>query len=213
MYPKDWLDQLILMAKKYGTVVILDEVFTGFYRTGKPFSSSHLEQKPDIVCLSKGLTAGFLPMGLTVCQEFIAKPFYESDYKTTLYHGHSFTANPLACAAALASLDLFELQEFQPKLDSIVNCQNLFFQTLQGRFPQFLPRNLGTVLALTLRPNDGLDYTHSIRKRIYEYFIERNLLVRPIGNVLYLVPPYCIEIEDLVNLQKEVLLFLESPDL
>ena len=213
MYPKAWLDQLITMAKRYGTIVILDEVFTGFYRTGKPFSTSHLSQLPDIICLSKGLTAGFLPMGLTVCQEFIAKPFYDSDYKTTLYHGHSFTANPLACAADLASLDLCELPDFQPKLNKIVASQFSFFKILLARFPQFLPRNIGTVLAVTLRPNDGLDYTHSIRKRIYDYFIERNLLVRPIGNVLYLVPPYCIEIEDLTNLQNEVLQFLNSPDL
>jgi len=210
MYSKEWLNSLILIAKKYGTLVIADEVFTGFYRTGLPFASSHLTEKPNIFCLSKGLTGGFLPMGLTVCEEFVAKPFYEEDYQHTLYHGHSFTANPLACAAALASLDLFEKPEFLSKLTEILNAQNRFFDQLKAQFSHFLPRITGTVVAVTLQPQDGLDYTHAIRKKIYNYFINKDLLVRPIGNVLYIVPPYCIEIQDLEGLHESIIEFLET---
>ena len=208
MYPTKWLDQLFELARKYHTLIIGDEVFTGFYRTGFPFATSCLKNKADIICLSKGLTAGFLPMGLTVCQEFVAKPFYKEDYQHTFYHGHSFTANPLACAAALASLDLFEKPEFQPKLDQIVACQLAFFHKLKAEFPLFLPRHLGTVVAITLQPQDGLDYTHSIRSKIYDHFMAQDLLVRPIGNVLYLVPPYCIELKDLKDLHNKIFDFL-----
>lgn len=210
MYPSTWLDEVFSLAKKHKVLTIADEVFTGFYRTGLPFASSHLNIKPDIVCLSKGLTAGFLPMGLTVCQEFVAEPFYQKDYAHTLYHGHSFTANPLACAAALASLDLFELETFKPKLEIILEAQKSFYEKLKRLFPHFLPRVTGTVVAITLNPNDGVDYTHKSRGLIYSYFIERDLLVRPIGNVLYIVPPYCIEIQDLQNLHNSIIEFLES---
>jgi adenosylmethionine-8-amino-7-oxononanoate aminotransferase len=102
------------------------------------------------------------------------------------------------------------LETFKPKLEIILDAQKSFYEKLKRLFPHFLPRVTGTVVAITLNPNDGLDYTHKSRGLIYSYFIERDLLVRPIGNVLYIVPPYCIEIQDLQNLHNSIIEFLES---
>jgi adenosylmethionine-8-amino-7-oxononanoate aminotransferase len=210
MYEKAWLDELFFEARKNGTLIIADEVFTGFYRTGKPFACSHLSEEADLVCLSKGLTGGFLPMGLTICREEISQPFHQADYQHTFYHGHSFTANPLACAAALASLDLLQKPSLPEKVKEISAWQKNFTEKVKERFPRLNPRTLGTIFALTLSPQDGLDYTHPNRQLIYHYFLERNLLVRPIGNVLYLVPPYCVEREEMENLYLEIWEFLEK---
>jgi adenosylmethionine-8-amino-7-oxononanoate aminotransferase len=209
MYAAEWLDRLFGLARKYGTLLIADEVFTGFYRTGTAFATLNLENIPDIICLSKGLTGGFLPLGVTACEEEIAIPFYPNDYAHTFYHGHSFTANPLACAAANASLELCQRPGFEEKVKEISNLQGAFAKDLNTKFSLLAPRHLGTIFAITLSPEDGLDYTHNRRKQIYQYFIEKDLLVRPIGNVLYLAPPYCITLEELKNLQSEVRQFLE----
>ena len=209
MYDEAWLNELFSLSRKFGTLIIADEVFTGFYRTGTPFATSRLSTGADMVCLSKGLTGGFLPLGITACREEVSIPFHQPDYAHTLYHGHSFTANPLACAAGLASLDLLLRPETLQKIHEISSLQKAFTEEVKADFPHLIPRNLGTIAAMTLSPQDGLDYTHPDRALIYRYFLERDLLVRPIGNVLYLVPPYCSEESDLKNLYSEILKFLE----
>jgi len=209
MYPEDWLDEIFASARSKGVLCIADEVFTGFYRTGKPFATSMLKNPADILCLSKGLTAGFLPMGITVANSKVAMPFQKESYSNTLYHGHSFTANPLACAAALASLDLIEESGFDEKIILISELQRIFAREVHNAYPEVQARHTGTVFALTLKADDGLDYTHPIRHQIYSWFMERNLLIRPIGNVLYLVPPYCIESGELERVHAEIMRFLE----
>jgi adenosylmethionine-8-amino-7-oxononanoate aminotransferase len=210
MYDAGWLDELFATARKYGTKIIADEVFTGFYRTGTPFASSRLSVLPDLICLSKGLTGGFLPLGITACREEISKPFYQADYGHTLYHGHSFTANPLACAASLASLGLLQKPETTLQINRLCGLQKAFCQKVEESFPHLNPRQLGTIFALTLSPQDGLDYTHPNRSLIYQYFLDKDLLVRPIGNVLYLVPPYCASESDMDRLHSEIITFLEK---
>jgi adenosylmethionine-8-amino-7-oxononanoate aminotransferase len=198
MYSPDFLHQLFTIARKAGVLIIADEVFTGFYRTGKAFACSHIESSPDMVCLSKGLTGGFLPMGITLCNAHTAAPFAEKNYAKTLYHGHSFTGNPLSCAAAIASLELCQAEGFEDKVNQLALQQSRFAERLNDRFPTVQARNCGTITALTLGSEEsGYDYTHPIRQRMYAFFMERNLLIRPMGNVVYLAPPYCIEAEDL----------------
>lgn len=200
MFSSSFLDQLMAMAQKAGVLVIADEVFTGFYRTGKAFACSGLDSEPDMVCLSKGLTGGFLPMGITLCNAKTAEPFAEKNYARTLYHGHSFTGNPLSCAAALASLDLCRADGFEQTVARLAKKQRDFAENLAQQFPDIQARNCGTITAITLgNEENGYDYTHPIRQRMYSFFMDRDLLIRPMGNVVYLAPPYCIEEPDLAK--------------
>ena len=210
MYPEEWLESVFEIASELGVLTIADEVFTGFYRTGKPFATSGLRISPDIICLSKGLTAGFLPTGITVANEKVVKPFQENSYARTFYHGHSFTANPLACAAAIASLDLIEESGFPEKVALIAELQRIFARKVHAEYPMLEARHLGTVFALTLKAADGLDYTHPLRHKIYAWFMEKDILLRPIGNVMYMVPPYCMESHELEKVHDAILEFLEE---
>lgn len=208
IYPVKWLERLIQLAKESGTLVIADEVLTGFYRIGKAFAFNHLQVQPDIFCLSKGLTGGFIPLGVTTCTEEVAAPFQTADYAHTFYHGHSFTGNPLACAAANASLDLCEVPGFQARIEAISSFQSGFVGEVQSAFPQISARRLGTISAFTI--GEGLDYTNPIRQKMYPYFLSKGILLRPLGNVLYVLPPYCIGQTDLDSIRKAVLDFFHS---
>lgn len=210
VYSRFWLDALLVLAKKYGVLIIADEVFTGFYRTGKPFSCHHLEQEPDIICLSKGLTAGFLPMGITTCSEKVAAPFTKIHGKPTFYHGHSFTANPLACAAALASLDLIEKPDFESRVLEICQFQADFAKQINSENPKFMARSLGSIFALTLQPESGVHYHHPLRGKIYSYFLEKGLLLRPLGNVIYSVPPFSTTRDEMEMIRSGITGFLND---
>ena len=208
IYPIKWLEKVIRLANEAGTLVIADEVFTGFYRTGKAFASEYLSIKADMFCLSKGLTGGFMPLGVTTCTAQVAEPFQSADYRHTFYHGHSFTGNPLACAAANASLDLCEAPDFQDRITSLSTFQSDFVEEVRTLFPEIDARSLGTISAFTL--GKGSDYTHPIRQKIYPYFLAQGMLIRPLGNVLYVLPPYCIPLEDMDLIRKTVLQFFEK---
>jgi len=210
IYSQEWLNRLFFLARKYGVLIIADEVFTGFFRTGKPFACFYLDQQPDLICLSKGLTAGFLPMGITVCSENVAEPFLEEIGNHTFYHGHSFTANPLSCAAALASLDLTEMPEFANTVQRISSKQQGFASKINSLHPDLNARSLGSVSALTLQSGSGVQYHHPLRNQIYKYFLERGLLLRPLGNVIYSVPPFSTSEDEMDLIAEEVLRYLEK---
>lgn len=210
VYSRFWLDALLVLAKKYGVLILADEVFTGFFRTGKPFCCHHLDQEPDIICLSKGLTAGFLPMGITTCTEKVAAPFTEIYGNPTFYHGHSFTANPLACAAALASLDLIEMADFEPRVAKMCHFQADFAGRIHSRNPELKARSLGSIFALTLQSESGVKYHHPLRNKIYSYFMEKGLLLRPLGNVIYSVPPFSTSMEEMEIIRSGITQFLEE---
>ena len=210
IYPTEWLEALYKHARTNDTLIIADEVFTGFYRTGKAFAGSHFSEVPDIVCLSKGLTAGFLPMGLTLCTDKVAEPFRANDYGHTFYHGHSFTANPLACAAALAGIDLIKEAGFESRIESISNAQRDFTAKVNHDFPDYEARSIGTISAVTVGGSGAYSYTHPIRHKMYPYFLEKGLLLRPLGNVLYMVPPYCITRQELETAHLEITHFLKT---
>jgi adenosylmethionine---8-amino-7-oxononanoate aminotransferase len=195
-YSANLLEQLLSIFKKHKVICIADEVMTGFGRTGRWFASDYLKTDPDIVCLSKGITGGVFPLGVTSCSAEIVEPFLDSASDATFFHGHSYTANALACAAACASLELLEKASVWEQIERI---QQLH-QGAKLRFSKYPNaknvRSLGTILALNLSTKDS-NYLNPIAPKLYKFFIKRGLLIRPLGNVVYLMPPYCISMENL----------------
>lgn len=197
MYSPAVLDQLVGYAQGQGIVCIADEVFTGFGRTGKNFAVDHLSHRPDLIALSKGVTGGFMPLGVTSCAQNILEAFESAAFEKTFFHGHSYTANPLACAAANASFDLLTSPECQRARRKIEDMHLAFASRIGGDKNILDVRVLGTILAIELVTSEGTAYQNSLRKKIYPYFLEKNILLRPLGNVIYMVPPYVISEEDL----------------
>jgi adenosylmethionine---8-amino-7-oxononanoate aminotransferase len=202
MYEPESLEKIMLLCKKYNCITIADEVMTGFGRTGKFWATNYIETKPDIICLSKGITGGFMPLGVTSCAGFIYDAFLSDDKTKTFYHGHSYTANPLACAAANASLDLLEKQEMHDKVQEI----SAFFERMKRKYENHTAvidcRNRGCILALELKTSEGTSYLNQLGKKVSAFFLQRGIIVRPLGNVLYFIPPYCITIEQLEYIEK-----------
>ncbi|MBP9549083.1 MAG: adenosylmethionine--8-amino-7-oxononanoate transaminase [Chitinophagales bacterium] len=191
MYAPDALDMLISICKSKNVLCIADEVMTGFYRTGKMFASDYCINKPDIMCISKGITGGTMALGLTTCAEEIFNAFYDDDAKKALYHGHSYTGNPLACAAANASLDLCELPAFKKQIETILQMHGDFITTLQHHPKVKNARRAGTILAFEIESGNS-DYFSTIKKTLYPAFLKAGVLLRPLGNTIYIMPPYCI---------------------
>jgi len=205
MYPAEWLDKLIDLAQSQGVICIADEVMTGFGRTGTFFASDQLKNKPDLICLSKGITGGYLPLGATIISEEISKSFETSDDKKAFYHGHSFTGNPISCSAALASFDLMESTDSQKDRQRILDT----FLGWKDEF-KYLPfakdiRTMGGIFAMDIETkDDGYFYTNPIKKVLYNHFLERDILMRPMGNVVYVMPPYCTSDESLERIKKAI---------
>ncbi len=211
MYEPDVLNTLIQMARKQGALVVADEVMTGFGRTGKLFASHYLDIQPDLMCLSKGLTGGTMALGVTTCTAAIYNAFLSDDKHKTLFHGHSFTANPLACAAALASLDLLLSPETQANIKRISTRHQAFADTLRGQETVDNVRQLGTILAFDLKvAGENSSYFNSIRDEAYNYLLDKGVLMRPLGNVLYFLPPYCTTNEQLDEAYAAVLSLVQN---
>jgi adenosylmethionine-8-amino-7-oxononanoate aminotransferase len=195
VWPPEFLAGVRRLCDRYGTLMIADEVLTGFGRTGKMFACEHAGVRPDVVCLSKAITGGYLPLGVTAATEEIYESFLSEDRRKTFFHGHSFTANPLACAVALASLDVFEEEK---SLDRVTRLEALFRERMAPL--RALPyvgdlRILGGVAAIELAAPETREaggYLDSVGPRLAAEFLRRGLLLRPLGNVLYFMPPYVI---------------------
>jgi adenosylmethionine---8-amino-7-oxononanoate aminotransferase len=207
MYSPAVLDELLLLAKKYNVLCVADEVMTGFYRTGTFFAIDQLRYKPDIVCLSKGLTGGVLPMGLTIATREIFNAFWSDDKAKALLHGHSFTANPLACAAACASFDLLTKKETQDAIEMITSNHGAFVEQQKSNAGFRSVESAGTILAIELAIGEESSYFHSIRDEAYAFFLERGFLIRPIGSRVFVNPPYCITSEELKSVYNVILDF------
>lgn len=210
MYEAEHLGELMKFCRSKEILMIQDEVFTGFGRTGKLFAANHLTEMPDIMCFSKGLTGGTMPMGITTCSQDIFNAFLSDDKYKTLFHGHSFTANPLACTAALASMELLLQEETLAAIDRISRQHSDFAKILSAYTDVENVRQTGTILAFEYKTNQNTSYFNEIGKILYDKFLQRGIIMRPLGNVMYLVPPYCITAEELDFIYRNILEVLES---
>jgi adenosylmethionine---8-amino-7-oxononanoate aminotransferase len=191
MYEPEVLDKLLAICQQHNILTIADEVMTGFGRTGKLFASHYLQNKPDMVCLSKGLTGGTMALGVTTCNTKIYEAFLADDKGKTLFHGHSYTANPVACAAGIASLELTISPETQQNLDRISNSHQAFADELKPLPGIKEVRQRGTILAIEFA-DESTSYFSNLRDLFYNYALEQGVILRPLGNIIYIIPPYCI---------------------
>lgn len=208
-YDHSILDSLIDIAHKNDILCIADEVLTGFGRTGKFFASDYLKNKPDIFCLSKGLTGGTMALGVTTCSEKILEAFRIDDAKKIFFHGHSFTANPIACAASIASLKLLNTEESFSRIKMINECHLEASKFLQDHKKVADCRVLGTLLAIELKTDSGTSYFNSAREQLYNFFLQKDILLRPLGNIIYILPPYIITKQELNKIYEAIKELLE----
>ncbi len=197
MYEAEVLNELLRICKQHDIICIADEVMTGFGRTGKLFASEYCEEKPDIICLSKGLTGGTLPMGITACTQKIVDAYITDDKLKTFFHGHSYTANPLACAAALASLDLLQKEDCAKQIERIEWQHQSFSTQIRNLKPGTRNkiknlRQTGTILAFEIITEGKDEYLNNISAMITKSCLRQGVYIRPLGNTVYIMPPYCI---------------------
>ena len=192
IWPASVLSHVRHLTKRHDIPLITDEVFTGFGRTGSMFACEHGPVEPDLMCLSKGLTGGYLPLAATLASEQIYQSFLSQDHSRTLFHGHSFTGNALSCAVALESLALFDEEQ---RLERVSELEGIFRERLahlSGLATVREVRGIGALAVVELEPQAQAGYLDSQGPQLYRAFLDRGLLLRPLGNVLYFLPPYVI---------------------
>ena len=204
MYESHFLDEMIAICKQNDVFTIADEVMTGFGKTGKNFATDFLEQKPDMMCLSKALTGGTIPMAITTFTQEIFEGFYDDYTSKALFHGHTFTANPTGCAAALASINLLQSDEIQSGIKSINQLHLNFENRIKNHSKVKTTRILGVIFALEVKTDSEESYYGSLRNKLYNFFIENGILLRPVGNIIYILPPYIISKKELEKVYQTI---------
>jgi adenosylmethionine-8-amino-7-oxononanoate aminotransferase len=218
VYPVEYLKQAAALAKKYNVHLILDEVATGFGRTGRMFACQHASVQPDFICLAKGITSGTLPFAATLTTDKIYNAFYD-DYEKfkTFYHGHTYTANPLGCAAALATLEIFEQEKTLQRIKPLIR----LFRREMEKFRE-LPfvgdvRCIGLVGAVELvrdkKTKKPFDVKERIGQRIFEKSLKEHLILRSLGNVIYLFLPLCVTERQFQDIFKKIFGVIRSMSL
>jgi adenosylmethionine-8-amino-7-oxononanoate aminotransferase len=194
VHPAEFLEKIRALCSAYDVLLIADEVLTGFGRCGKMFACELAGVVPDLMCVSKGITGGFLPLGATFCTNAIYQEF--AGPGRAFFHGHSYTGNPLACAAALANLEIFAREDVFARINAIAarHCVRLARIAVHPRVAEV--RQIGTVAAIELRAQDP-GYLSSLKPRLYHFFLEHGVLLRPLGHIVYILPPYCIQRDEL----------------
>lgn len=210
MYTAEVLDEILSLCQENKVLCIADEVMTGFNRTGEFFASNEGKNNPDIMCLSKGLTGGVMAMGVSSCTQKIYDAFLSDHFmEKTFFHGHSFTANPLACAVANASFELLEKEETKAAIKYINKAHLDFIEKIKNHPNIALPRVKGTILAIDIKSDAKTNYANAVRDEINHFFLDRGILLRPLGNTLYVLPPYCISEKDLEFIYATILEYLD----
>ncbi|ULJ74748.1 adenosylmethionine--8-amino-7-oxononanoate transaminase [Rhizobium gallicum] len=184
------------VAERCGTLLIADEVMTGWGRTGTLFGCEQAAMTPDILCTSKGLTGGALPLAATLCTAEIFDAHLSTDRRRTFFHSSSYTANPIACAAAVANLSVWRDEPVQARLKALADVHRAHLTRFSNDVRFRNVRQIGTIAALDLDVVAG-GYLAEVGPRLRAFFRERHLLIRPLGNVIYLMPPYCITAKEL----------------
>ena len=190
IYAPEVLSEMKRLCEAHGVLFIADEVMTGWGRTGTLFACEQARVTPDIACYSKGLTGGSLPLAVTLCRADIFDAHYSTDRSRTFFHSSSYTANPIACAAALANLEIWANEPVLERVAAICRLHSEGLERFRDdrRFENV--RQIGTIAALDIVSKDA-GYLAAIGPRLYQDFLSRNLLVRPLGNTIYIMPPYC----------------------
>ncbi|TIS83173.1 MAG: aminotransferase class III-fold pyridoxal phosphate-dependent enzyme, partial [Mesorhizobium sp.] len=203
MYPARILAELERIAERSGTLVIADEVMTGWGRTGTLFACGQAGISPDILCTSKGLTGGSVPLAATLATDAIFRAHYSTDRTRTFFHSSSYTANPIACAAALANVGIWNNEPVAERVAilSRMQAEKIARFSEDPRFENV--RTTGTIAALDLRVGSA-GYLAEVGPRLRAFFLERGLLVRPLGSVIYVLPPYCVTSDELDRLYDAV---------
>lgn len=210
MHSPGLLDRLLDLCRERGILLIADEIMTGFGRTGTNFAMEQVKTAPDMITLSKGLTGGTMAMGITTCTQEIYEAFLSDDKLKTLFHGHSFTANPLTCAVALASLELFLRPECRANRERINALHRQFAVELAYHDDVRNVRTQGTILAFEIETGEADGYVNNLAGFLFRFFRERRIMLRPLGNTLYILPPYCITDEQLDTVYRSILEMLEE---
>jgi len=183
------------MAEEADVLTIADEVMTGFGKTGKNFASEYMHTQPDMICLSKSLTAGVAPMALTCCSQRVYDAFYDDQMSKGFFHGHTYSANPLACTAAIAGLDLLGSEEMQSNIQRIHRRHLEFEQHIRSHTKVKQTRVTGVIFAMDL--DIEMDRYGNLRDQLYHFFMEKGVFLRPLGNTVYTLPPYIISDSEL----------------
>jgi adenosylmethionine-8-amino-7-oxononanoate aminotransferase len=200
-----FIKEVITLVRKNNILVIFDEVMTGFGRTGTYFALNHLEITPDFLCLSKGITGGFLPLALTVTHDKIYEAFLGDDFKTAFAHGHSYTANPLACRAAVTSLSLLKSVECQDAIKNLNTMHRKGIEALKSQCPRVeKTRIMGTIAAFDIK--ESADVMPSVKS----YFLAQGMLLRPLGHTVYVLPPYCLTSQELEGAYSKIIGIINS---
>ncbi|MBU6268533.1 MAG: adenosylmethionine--8-amino-7-oxononanoate transaminase [Sphingomonadales bacterium] len=185
------------ICEHYGVLFIADEVMTGWGRTGTFLACEQAGIAPDILCLAKGLTGGSMPLAVTMASAAIYDAHWSVDRAKMFYHSSSYTANPIACAAAVANLAVWREEPVRQRIATLAARQEAARHTLAEVPGITNARTCGTILALDYAVNGGAGYLSSLAPKLMAFFRERGMLVRPLGNTAYLMPPYCIDEADL----------------
>ncbi len=195
MYPAELLDELIEIARKANVLTIADEVMTGFGKTGRNFASNWLTHQPDIMCMSKSLTGGIAPMAITSCTLDVYEAFYSDDMGKGFFHGHTYSANPLACTAALASIEMLQTDEMQENIKRVQIAHAAFESKIKQHPKVGATRKLGVIFALDL--NIEMDRYGSKRDFMFKFFMDQGVFLRPLGNTIYILAPFITTTEQL----------------
>jgi adenosylmethionine-8-amino-7-oxononanoate aminotransferase len=196
IYSPDILGEMASICRGTGALLIADECLTGFGRTGTLFACEQAEIAPDILCLAKGLSGGSVPLAATLCREEIFQAHYSTDRSRTFFHSSSFTANPIACAAARANLEIWQDEPVRDRIAALARWQDERLTAFRDdrRFANV--RRLGTVTALDLLVPDA-GYLAQVAPELIRFFHARGILLRPLGNTIYVLPPYCVTAAEL----------------
>ncbi|RZS99572.1 adenosylmethionine--8-amino-7-oxononanoate transaminase [Aquimarina brevivitae] len=202
MYEAKYLDTILNICKDQGVITIADEVMTGFGKTGKNFASAYMQTQPDIISLSKALTAGMVPMGITSCTQNVYEAFYDDSIGKAFFHAHTYSANPIACATAIAGIELLQSTEIQEKIASIITSHQEFDAKIKNHPKIKGTRQQGVIYALDL--NIDMDRYGNKRYQIFDHFMDNGVFLRPLGSTIYILAPYVISHKELYKIYNAI---------
>ena len=196
------LEAILNLCKQHEILCIADEVMTGFGKTGRLFASDYLEVKPDIICLSKALTAGMMAMSITSCTQDVFDAFLSDGIEKSFLHAHTYSANPLACAAAIAGIDVLTSEEIQVRIQRIGEQHKSFSEKIRNHPKVQSVRHLGVIFALDLKVE--IERYGKLRDQLFDHYMEHGVFLRPLGNTIYILPPYVITSKQLDKIYKAI---------